>query len=472
VASWRRDPSEVNCVIDNGFSLKKCKKRKRKIEKLKKIGTQHNKKTNPHSSDASVIVLLPGITQKDSRGPSIRHHRSEKGCGLAVCPCPCVHHKVFVVSVSNTLVVFKSPDLEMREGGLVGDLDLVGLIGIDDGVKFRFENDDMSGIAGMTAFYREDVFEGTAQTRCLASNILFVSDVGHDAVHILDLSDFLLGSGKAKHLGFVSAPGCSTPLKSPRGVASKGVLLAVSTWNFGGDDDDHHHDSHAVHLFLNSASGSSGSSGSSAPGAGFGTPAWAAAWTLVQRIQDPDMSFPCGLRFGTDTGTEDSCHLLVSSEGGLRAFRVHAHADAHAHALAHAHDCLPTSFMSFVHGMDVHQFPPSPSSSSSSTSTMWAVTNGHDVTVLSMGMPKMPHCSFKFETDTGSVTTTADFVHEGPGQVEFQFENTKTQPFSFDYFRLESVVGLADVPHVGLLLRHENGFLSWLCRKTQLPWPP
>jgi hypothetical protein len=77
-----------------------------------------------------------------------------------------------------------------------------------------------------------------------------------------------------------------------------------------------------------------------------------------------------------------------------------------------------------------------------------------------MGLPKMPHCAFKFETDTGSVTTTADSVHEGPGQVEFQFENTKSQTFNFDYFRGECVVGLADVPHVGLLLRHENGFLS------------
>ena len=65
------------------------------------------------------------------------------------------------------------------------------------------------------------------------SRVLLVTDAGNSAVHVIDVA------GRV-HVGYVAAPGT---IAGPRGVATRGSLVAVSAWKRGGSGD------HVVQLF-------------------------------------------------------------------------------------------------------------------------------------------------------------------------------------------------------------------------------
>ena len=72
-----------------------------------------------------------------------------------------------------------------------------------------------------------------AFTGPVTARTLLVTDVGHKAVHVVDVA-------ARAHAGYVAAPGSQA---GPRGVAARGSLVAVSVWWSEGSG------SHAVHVF-------------------------------------------------------------------------------------------------------------------------------------------------------------------------------------------------------------------------------
>lgn len=142
------------------------------------------------------------------------------------------------------------------------------------GDAFAFE--DSNGFSGFLAF------AGPA-----TPHLLLVTDAGHDAVHVVDVT-------QRRRVGYVAAPGC---VLGPRGVAARGPLVAVAAWKVPLSAD------HAVHLF-----------------AGGGT-----TWTQIRVIRpdsgprDGQLEEPEGVRFSAD-GTE----VAVADYGNNRVslFRV------------------------------------------------------------------------------------------------------------------------------------------------------
>jgi hypothetical protein len=124
----------------------------------------------------------------------------------------------------------------------------------------------------------------------VTSRLLVVTDVGHDAVHVIDVA------GRV-HVGYVAAPGTIT---GPRCVAARGSLVAVSTWKKACSGP------HVVRVFEGSG----------------------AMWTAVRVVAggfggpgraDGQLNRPYGLRF-----TGDGTGLAVADWGNGRVsvFRV------------------------------------------------------------------------------------------------------------------------------------------------------
>jgi hypothetical protein len=140
-------------------------------------------------------------------------------------------------------------------------------------MKFKFE--DSHGWSGYMTF-----------TGPATSRRLLLTDVGHEAVHVIDVA------GRV-HVGYVAAPGT---IAGPRGVAARGSLVAVSTWKKG------HSGEHVVHVFEGSG----------------------AMWTAVRVVAggfrgpgsaDGQLHWPFGLRFtgdGTGLAVADVCNARVS----------------------------------------------------------------------------------------------------------------------------------------------------------------
>jgi hypothetical protein len=198
-----------------------------------------------------------------------------RGYGLAVCPA------LGLLVTSNPkrscLDVF---GLTARKDSVDGE-PAVGLarVGALEGaalrprVQFKFVEGSVSGFL---------TFMGPHSARRL-----LVTDVGCDAVHIVDVV------GRA-HVGYVAAPGS---IAGPRGVAARGSLVAVGVWRKGGSGD------HVVQLF--EGSGTSWTALRVVAG-GFGHPGRA----------DGQLCIPRGLRF-----TGDGTGLVVADYGNKRASR-------------------------------------------------------------------------------------------------------------------------------------------------------
>jgi hypothetical protein len=139
-------------------------------------------------------------------------------------------------------------------------------------MQFEFWDDDWSGWMAFT---------GHATSR-----LLLLTDAGLDAVHVIDVA------GRV-HVGYVAAPGS---IAGPRGVAARGSLAAVSTWQERDRGD------HVVRVFEGSG----------------------AMWTAVRVVAggfegpgsaDGQLKQPYGLRFtgdGTRLAVTDRCNGRVS----------------------------------------------------------------------------------------------------------------------------------------------------------------
>ena len=122
--------------------------------------------------------------------------------------------------------------------------------------------------------------------------LLLVTDAGHDAVHMVDVT-------RRVHAGYLAAPGS---IAGPRGVAASGAspLVAISAWKKDSSGD------HVVHVYAGSGSGWE-------PvrviGGGFGGPGPA----------DGQLRRPYGLRFSADGSA-----VCVADRGNDRVslFRV------------------------------------------------------------------------------------------------------------------------------------------------------
>jgi hypothetical protein len=134
---------------------------------------------------------------------------------------------------------------------------------------------DFRGFSGFLAF------SGASSPR-----LLLLTDAGHGAVHAIDVS-------VQAHVGYVAAPGT---LSGPRGVAARGSLVAVSTWETA----------HVVRVF--EGSGATWAAVREVAG-GFGAPGSA----------DGQLHCPYGLRF-----TNDGTALAVADADNHRVsvFRV------------------------------------------------------------------------------------------------------------------------------------------------------
>ncbi len=153
---------------------------------------------------------------------------SVDGYGLAVCPV--LGLLVLSDVCKNTLLVLALPE---SSGGSGGDLILKNIRGGPGSpapMQFKFSG-DMQGCSGYMAFTSGDD---------TTPPLLLVTDAGHSAVHVIDMT-----AKPQMHVGFVCAPGS---VLGPRCVASKGSLVAISTWK------DHKIGDHIVQLFEGSGS--------------------------------------------------------------------------------------------------------------------------------------------------------------------------------------------------------------------------
>jgi hypothetical protein len=218
----------------------------------------------------------------------------EAGLGLAACP----ELGLLVTSscISNTLSVFALPG---RSSGATTSvtgapattgatptattgLTLVcSMGGTSSPPPMRFKFEDDAGYSGWLAF--------SGPTPC---RLLLVTDVGHDAVHVVDVV-------RRAHVGYVAAPGS---IAGPRAVATWGPLAAVTAWK----DPSAGSGEHVVRLF---EGGGSAWTPVRVVSGGFGGPGGA----------DGQLRAPYGLRFW-----DDGAHLLVADTGNNRVsqFRV------------------------------------------------------------------------------------------------------------------------------------------------------
>lgn len=166
---------------------------------------------------------------------------------------------------SNVLDVFVLP-----VGGCPPTLAHVCTLGGDAPMLFKFVDAVDCFPSGYMAFATDH-------------HLLVLTDVGHGAVHVIDVVAKI-------HVGFVAAPGT---IAGPRGVTAKGSLVAVSAWS------DLRHGEHVVRVYEGTGA------------------AWALVRVLAGRIgrEDGVLSGPAGLRFtadGTGLVVADSFNNRVS----------------------------------------------------------------------------------------------------------------------------------------------------------------
>ena len=117
-----------------------------------------------------------------------------------------------------------------------------------------------------------------------ATRLLLVTDVGNDAVHVIDVVH-------GKHVGYVAVPGS---IPKPRGVAAQGTKVAVSMWSW--------------EEVINGVCVYEGE----------GT-----TWTLTCRAHLGWLTYPQGLRFSADgTGLVVTRVSAEVSKGTVSLFRV------------------------------------------------------------------------------------------------------------------------------------------------------
>ena len=228
--------------------------------------------------DPSVVMSVVIFILSRASSPSLMH----LGLGAAVCfpalattcgngygmaVCPILGLLVTSDDEEDTLTVLTLPSsVSSTTGGAASGPALVCTLGGASSpapMQFEFNGPGSNGSSGLMAF------SGPATCR-----LLLLADVGHDAVHVIDVV------GRV-HVGYVAAPGT---IAGPRGVAARGSLVAVSAWKKGGSGE------HAVRMFEGSG----------------------AMWTAVRAVggsfggpgsADGQLSCPRGLRF-TGDGTE------------------------------------------------------------------------------------------------------------------------------------------------------------------------
>ncbi len=185
--------------------------------------------------------------------PSFTTHCG-RGCGVAVC----LVMGVLVTASDYELLVFALPNLATLMGR--AGLTLLRRFGARYSTRPRHDNfRHHFGCLGRMVF-----------TDLNMSSRLLVTDVGRDAVHVVDVANEV-------HCGYVAAPGT---INGPQGVATRGSLVAVSAW---GDMDEN---GGTVHLFESTA------------GAG---------WTPARVLARGQLRQPFGLRF-----TADGAGLVVA----------------------------------------------------------------------------------------------------------------------------------------------------------------
>ncbi len=199
--------------------------------------------------------------------------KTECGGGFGLAACPSLGLLVTSDKDSNTLSVWSLPgggggDGSGGAGGGSGLARVCTLGGEGSPAPMQFKFGDGSGPgSGYLAFTPPTAPSGTP-------HLLLVTDAGHDAVHIVDVT------GGGTHVGYLAAPGS---IAGPRGVAASGVahLVAVSAWKEGDSGD------HVVRVYR----GSGGAwEGVRVIGGGFGRPGAA----------DGQLIMPYGLRFSGD----------------------------------------------------------------------------------------------------------------------------------------------------------------------------
>jgi hypothetical protein len=121
----------------------------------------------------------------------------------------------------DVLLVFALPDDIARGGGDgVRELEHVGTLGGVAPMKFKFR------FGGFPSVFFDT--SGHMAFMDCSRRLLVVSDAGHGAVHVIDVAE-------QQHVGYVAAPGS---IVGPRGVATKGSSVAVSSW-YHSDSGDH-----------------------------------------------------------------------------------------------------------------------------------------------------------------------------------------------------------------------------------------
>jgi hypothetical protein len=196
--------------------------------------------------------------------------------------CPALGLLVTSNHNDNTLSVFALPRSSgvgggagAGAGGGAGLARVCTLGGASSRAPMQFEFEDEDGYSGWMAF-----------TGPATSRLLLVTDVGHDAVHVIDVA------GRV-HVGYVAAPGT---IAGPRGVAARGSLVAVSAWKKGDSGD------HVVRVFEGSGA------------------SWAAVRVVAGGFEGPgsadrQLNCPNGLRFtgdGVGLAVADWCNDRVS----------------------------------------------------------------------------------------------------------------------------------------------------------------
>ncbi len=216
----------------------------------------------PRGVGLDALVPLPALTTRC-------------GWGAGMAACPTLGLLVTSNHDDNTLSVFALPHSSGAGAG-AGAGAGVGA-GAGAGAGAGLARVCTLGGASSPAPMQFKFIEGggwMAFTGPATSRLLLLTDAGHDAVHVIDVT------GRV-HVGYVAAPGA---IAGPRGVAARGCLVAVSAWKLSDSGD------HVVRLF--EGSGASWTAVRVVAG-GFGGPGSAAG----------QLHHPYGLRFtGDGTG--------------------------------------------------------------------------------------------------------------------------------------------------------------------------
>jgi hypothetical protein len=217
--------------------------------------------------------------------------RCGRGVGLAVCST--LGLLVTSNTIENTLRVFALPS------GWPSTSDVVPIgapRGAGAGAGAGLALLCTLGGAGSPAPMQFQFVEGGYMSGWMAftgpptSRLLLVTDAGHDAVHVIDVA------GRV-HAGYVAAPGT---IASPRGVAARGSLVAVSAWKKSSSGE------HVVRVFEGSG----------------------AMWTALRVLAggfrglgsaDGQLKWPLGLRF---TGDGTGLAVVDYGNGRVSLFRV------------------------------------------------------------------------------------------------------------------------------------------------------